>query len=96
MLTTREARNKLWRASLYFQPIIRELKWTKSDVQGKKTCPYLSLIGTVNALLPFTEHIHRTTITCYGVHIQHSFPMTMYSCTPILLGLRLRFRAVMR
>ena len=63
VLTTREARNKLWCASLCFQSIIRELKWTQSDVQVKKTCPYLSLIGIVNAVLPFTEHMHRTTIT---------------------------------
>ena len=60
VFTTREARNKLWRASLYLQPSICGLKWTHSDVQGRKTCPYLSLIGTVNVVLPFTEHMHRT------------------------------------
>ena len=44
-------------------PTIRELKWMQSDVQGKKTCLYLSLNGTVYVVLPFTEHMHRTTIT---------------------------------
>ena len=96
VLTTREGGNKVCRANLYFHPIIRELKWTPSDEQSKTTCPHLSLIGNVNALLPFPGHVHRTTITSYGVHIQHAFPLTMYSRTPILLGLRLRFRAVMR
>ena len=28
-----------------------------------KTCPYLSSIGTVNAVLPFIEHMHGTAIT---------------------------------
>ena len=27
------------------------------------TCPYLSLIGTVNVVIPFTEHMHGTTST---------------------------------
>ena len=43
VLTTKEARNNLWRANLFFHAIIREPTWTHSDVQREKNLFFLVL-----------------------------------------------------